>query len=943
MPNIPISSLPITTTVNPIALVPIVQNGVTFSTYSCLLGSGGGGIGGNITCLQAGCNVTISPSCGTGVVTVSSIGGCGGINCVQAGCNVIVSPSCGTGVVTISSIGGCFGISCIQAGCNVTVNPSCGVGVVTISSTGGGIGGNVTCLVAGSNVIISPSCGIGVVTVSTTGGCCSCISFVNSITAGLGININPSCGCGDVTICSTAIDTPMQRANGILSIVGNTNLNSGCAAYTFIGNGVNNCTSICGSYSVIGNGTCNIVSSAFSAIMGGACNNLSGQGYLGVFGCGLNACTNCNSIFYVNNLCVCGCISMTNSINPNCQICVGADGQLVGFTGIGAAGVLCCSGTNSTIRINASNTATGCNSFVVGTCNTSSGNSSSILGGNLNNDCGLNNVAIIGLSNFNAPCECTTYVNQLCVKPFCNQSGFICVSACKTLLLAPSLFIYDNSIGCCSVGRPNTGGCAFGNYSASFIRGFVYGDFSTSFGCGQLFPYAVCGLNSYTGAALSSLCGNCSFIGAGICHSSFGNYNTNLSGYFNRTCGCFNSSGGGGFNQVTGNSNTLVGGYLNLNLDCNNFIGGGSQNCIGICGYNLYNNNTILGGRCVQITNYCQTSNNSSLSGYRNTTNGNFGVSMNGSEMAITGNYSYRVFGTFQSRLCPANFNTSLIGYCQNQYCDYNFSAIHLSQSLNSEYSTSIISYNTSVSSAFGFLAIGDNCFGNVGGVAYNTIINGSGNCTLRGNSEVTSGTNNFSFCDYATITNGCGSFTDSCFSLIHGNSNTACSAASYAFIVGSCNCMSGVVPSNFTGVFGCGLCNTTSCSFMSNSLVACNIFGAASLCANANGIISPVVSDIRIKCNILPIEYGIKEVKKLNPISYNWSEAYKEVKGLTRKIGFIAQEVEKIIPEAVSIKNESYIFDDKALVPIYIKSIQQISKRISILNQKLDSAIEKK
>jgi hypothetical protein len=105
MPNIPISSLPLTTSVCSNALVPIVQNGVTFSTYACLVGgSGGGGCGGgNVNKLIAGTGVEISPSSGTGDVTVciTGGGGTGNINCLIAGCGIVLSPSSGVGDVTI--------------------------------------------------------------------------------------------------------------------------------------------------------------------------------------------------------------------------------------------------------------------------------------------------------------------------------------------------------------------------------------------------------------------------------------------------------------------------------------------------------------------------------------------------------------------------------------------------------------------------------------------------------------------------------------------------------------------------------------------------------------------------------------------------------------------------------------------------------------------------
>lgn len=69
------------------------------------------------------------------------------------------------------------------------------------------------------------------------------------------------------------------------------------------------------------------------------------------------------------------------------------------------------------------------------------------------------------------------------------------------------------------------------------------------------------------------------------------------------------------------------------------------------------------------------------------------------------------------------------------------------------------------------------------------------------------------------------------------------------------------------------------------------------------NGTIQ--TSDGRDKTNILPLSYGINDLMKLKPVSYNWKEEKylgynipNEKKEL--KLGLIAQEVQKIIPEVV-------------------------------------------
>ena len=54
--------------------------------------------------------------------------------------------------------------------------------------------------------------------------------------------------------------------------------------------------------------------------------------------------------------------------------------------------------------------------------------------------------------------------------------------------------------------------------------------------------------------------------------------------------------------------------------------------------------------------------------------------------------------------------------------------------------------------------------------------------------------------------------------------------------------------------------------------------------------------SDLRLKKDIESLNYGIEEVMALNPVSYKWKE------GSERKmLGFIAQDLEQIIPEVVS------------------------------------------
>jgi trimeric autotransporter adhesin len=95
------------------------------------------------------------------------------------------------------------------------------------------------------------------------------------------------------------------------------------------------------------------------------------------------------------------------------------------------------------------------------------------------------------------------------------------------------------------------------------------------------------------------------------------------------------------------------------------------------------------------------------------------------------------------------------------------------------------------------------------------------------------------------------------------------------------------------------------------------------------NGVIQ--TSDSRLKTNIAAIHYGLNEVMSMNPVQYNW----KEVPHDNRMLGFIAQEMEQIIPESVvAPKNETEFYAMKydALIPVLTKAIQEQQAQIESL-----------
>ena len=87
------------------------------------------------------------------------------------------------------------------------------------------------------------------------------------------------------------------------------------------------------------------------------------------------------------------------------------------------------------------------------------------------------------------------------------------------------------------------------------------------------------------------------------------------------------------------------------------------------------------------------------------------------------------------------------------------------------------------------------------------------------------------------------------------------------------------------------------------------------------------IPSDIRLKKDVKNITNGLEIINKLRPVSFNWKKNNNE------SIGFIAQEIEEVLPEFVRdtrLNGEliKTIKQDK-LIPYIVDSIKNISNRL--------------
>ncbi|KKT48539.1 MAG: hypothetical protein UW41_C0025G0010 [Candidatus Collierbacteria bacterium GW2011_GWC2_44_18] len=86
--------------------------------------------------------------------------------------------------------------------------------------------------------------------------------------------------------------------------------------------------------------------------------------------------------------------------------------------------------------------------------------------------------------------------------------------------------------------------------------------------------------------------------------------------------------------------------------------------------------------------------------------------------------------------------------------------------------------------------------------------------------------------------------------------------------------------------------------------------------------------SDIKFKKNIINLDNALEKVKQLRPVFFDWRSDEFPERSLekTRQIGFIAQEVQPILPEVVVTDNKDGTLGLKydKIVPLVIKAIQE-------------------
>jgi hypothetical protein len=116
---------------------------------------------------------------------------------------------------------------------------------------------------------------------------------------------------------------------------------------------------------------------------------------------------------------------------------------------------------------------------------------------------------------------------------------------------------------------------------------------------------------------------------------------------------------------------------------------------------------------------------------------------------------------------------------------------------------------------------------------------------------------------------------------------------------------------------------------------------GAINVGADAHGAMNTFVSDYRLKKNIEPIESALDKVLSMTGVNFEWKskeECNDHFAGGTgKRIGLIAQDVEKVVPEVVFQEGEYYGMNYSPLVSLLVEAVKERQKQIDNLAERLN------
>jgi hypothetical protein len=112
---------------------------------------------------------------------------------------------------------------------------------------------------------------------------------------------------------------------------------------------------------------------------------------------------------------------------------------------------------------------------------------------------------------------------------------------------------------------------------------------------------------------------------------------------------------------------------------------------------------------------------------------------------------------------------------------------------------------------------------------------------------------------------------------------------------------------------------------------------GISDIGADANGVLQAATSDMNLKNTIENSPFGLNEILLLNPVTFLYNDTDRKIDSDVKEVGFIAQDVFEIIPNAVlSTGTGDLQLDYRAITATLVKAIQEQNLLIKALEQRI-------
>ena len=129
---------------------------------------------------------------------------------------------------------------------------------------------------------------------------------------------------------------------------------------------------------------------------------------------------------------------------------------------------------------------------------------------------------------------------------------------------------------------------------------------------------------------------------------------------------------------------------------------------------------------------------------------------------------------------------------------------------------------------------------------------------------------------------------------------------------------------SYIAGKLGVGTTTPSSKLTVAGTIKATNLEGGAvGLETDANGNIIRAVSDARLKENVSTIDGALEQLLKLRGVRYEWID--KDRFGTQTEIGFLAQEVDVVVPEVVRKGGEYWSLNTRNLLAVVVEAVKEL------------------